>query len=91
MPPLPKLSGREVRQTFESLGWSFDRQSGSHMVLVRAGHPAVPSIPKHVTVVKGTLRSPPPRRRIDGGRFLGRGKPLIGFAVQRARTKHGEE
>lgn len=37
MPPLPALSGREVAQTFVSLGWEIARRRGSHIVLVEKG------------------------------------------------------
>lgn len=57
MPPLPSLSGREVVQIFESLGWEVARRRGSHIVLVKEGSPATLSIPDHRTVAKGTLRS----------------------------------
>ena len=57
MPPLPALSGKQVRKAFETLGWNFVRQTGSHMILVRGGHPSTLSVPKHTTVAKGTLRS----------------------------------
>jgi predicted RNA binding protein YcfA (HicA-like mRNA interferase family) len=57
MPPLPLVSGRKVVQAFEALGWSQARQSGSHIVLVREGHPATLSVPDHREVARGTLRS----------------------------------
>ena len=40
MSTLPILSGREVVQIFVKLGWEIARQRGSHIILVRAGHPA---------------------------------------------------
>ena len=57
MPRLPRLTGREVVQVFESLGWEKVRQSGSHIILVREGHPATLSVPDHKEVAIGTLRS----------------------------------
>ena len=57
MAQLPIISGREAVRVFESLGWSQVRQSGSHMIMVREGHPASLSIPDHKEVAKGTLRS----------------------------------
>ena len=57
MAQLPRISGREVVKVFESLGWLQVRQSGSHMILVREGHPATLSVPDHKEVAKGTLRS----------------------------------
>ncbi|MDY7093804.1 MAG: type II toxin-antitoxin system HicA family toxin [Acidobacteriota bacterium] len=57
MPPLPILSGRQVRRAFERLGWTFVRQRGSHMVLVKDGELATLSVPDHKEVARGTLRS----------------------------------
>lgn len=57
MARLPVLSGRQVVRTFEALGWVQVRQSSSHIILVRDGHPATLSVPDHDEVVKGTLRS----------------------------------
>lgn len=57
MARLPILSGREVVSVFLSLGWEQARQSGSHIILVREGHPATLSVPDHKEVAVGTLRS----------------------------------
>ena len=57
MPRLPRPSGLEVVRVFESFGWQKARQSGSHIVLVREGHPATLSVPDHKEVAVGTLRS----------------------------------
>ena len=57
MPALPVISGREVRRALEKLGWQFTRQRGSHMILVKTGHPATLSIPDHREIARGTLRS----------------------------------
>lgn len=57
MPRLPRLSGREVVQVFERLGWEKARQSGSHIILLREGHPSTLSVPDHKEVALGTLRS----------------------------------
>lgn len=57
MPFLPSLSGREMVQVFESLGWEIARRRGSHIVLVKDGSPATLSIPDHRAVAKGTMRS----------------------------------
>ena len=54
---LPVLSGREVAQTFVSLGWEIARQRGSHIILVKPGHPATLSVPDHREVARGTLRA----------------------------------
>jgi predicted RNA binding protein YcfA (HicA-like mRNA interferase family) len=56
MPRLPIVSGREAVRAFQSLGWEVARQSGSHIILVKEGHPATLSVPDHDEVAKGTLR-----------------------------------
>ena len=54
---LPILSGKKVRQAFESDGWEFVRQRASHMILVNTGSAATLSVPDHKEVARGTLRS----------------------------------
>ena len=54
---LPSVSGRKVVRAFAELGWQVARQRGSHIVLVKEGHPATLSVPDHKEVAKGTLRS----------------------------------
>jgi predicted RNA binding protein YcfA (HicA-like mRNA interferase family) len=56
MPQLPVLSGRDTRRVFERAGWTFDRQRGSHMVLVKPGVPVNLSIPDHRELDRGLLR-----------------------------------
>ncbi len=56
-PPLPVLSGQEVRRAFERDGWLCVRQKGSHMILTRANSMATLSVPDHKEVARGTLRS----------------------------------
>jgi len=57
MPALPRLSGRETVQAFESLGWKVARQKGSHIILIKVGQIATLSVPNHKEVARGTLRS----------------------------------
>jgi len=57
MSGLPVVSGREAVKAFGRLGWEVARQSGSHIILVKAGHPATLSVPNHREVAKGTLRA----------------------------------
>ncbi len=57
MPVLPVLSGGEVLRKLERLGWTFVRQAGSHMILVKAGFFTTISVPNHKEVARGTLRS----------------------------------
>lgn len=54
---LPILSGREVVRIFEGLGWEAVRQTGSHIILVKAGESVTLSVPDHREVARGTLRS----------------------------------
>lgn len=54
---LPLWSGRKVAQTLVRLGWEVARQRGSHIILVKPGHPASLSVPDHREVARGTLRS----------------------------------
>ena len=57
MPRLPVLSGREVVRVFEKFGWQQARQTGSHIILTKQGHPATLSVPDPREVARGTLRS----------------------------------
>jgi predicted RNA binding protein YcfA (HicA-like mRNA interferase family) len=56
MPKLPVISGREARRGFEKLGWVFERQRGSHMILTKAGVSVNLSIPDHRELDRGLLR-----------------------------------
>ena len=47
---LPVLSGREVVRVFQQFGWATVRQSGSHMVMVKAGEDVTLSVPDHMEV-----------------------------------------
>jgi predicted RNA binding protein YcfA (HicA-like mRNA interferase family) len=55
---LPRIAGREVVAALAKVGYQFDRQRGSHIVL---RHPAPPHrrlvVPDHAEVAKGTLRA----------------------------------
>lgn len=58
MPPsIPIISGREVVQAFELLGWRVARQNGSHIIMIKSGEIVTLSIPDHKEVARGTLRS----------------------------------
>jgi predicted RNA binding protein YcfA (HicA-like mRNA interferase family) len=57
MPKLPTdLSGREVRAALERAGFTFRRQTGSHMVLGRDVPHARVIVPDHRQIRAGTLR-----------------------------------
>ncbi len=74
MPRLPVLSGREVVRIFILLGWQVVRQRGSHIILIREGHPATLSVPDHKEVARGTLRSLLRAADLKVERFLAAGK-----------------
>lgn len=57
MPRLPVVSGAEAVKAFQCAGWLVDRQRGSHVVMLKSGHPASLSIPQHKELAPGTLRS----------------------------------
>jgi predicted RNA binding protein YcfA (HicA-like mRNA interferase family) len=55
---LPRISGREVVKAFSKIGYEFDRQKGSHIVLRKAEPPYRRlTVPDHNEVAIGTLRS----------------------------------
>jgi predicted RNA binding protein YcfA (HicA-like mRNA interferase family) len=54
---LPRISGREVVKAFSKIGYEFDRQRGSHIVLRNVEPPYRRlTVPDHDEVAKGTLR-----------------------------------
>lgn len=58
MSSLPRLSGREVVRALERMGYIFDRQRGSHMILRYKEAPFRRIVvPDHKEVAKGTLRA----------------------------------
>jgi predicted RNA binding protein YcfA (HicA-like mRNA interferase family) len=56
LPELPVVSGRDARRAFERCGWSFRRQTGSHMIFTKPGSIVSLSIPDHRELAPGTLR-----------------------------------
>ena len=54
MPKLPCVSGARVAKALERLGFTRQRQKGSHLVLRRGGSVCV--VPMHREVDQGTLR-----------------------------------
>ena len=60
MTKLRQLSGRDLINIIESLGFEVQSQKGSHVKLKRIspeGEKQVLTIPNHVTLDKGTLRA----------------------------------
>ena len=56
MPQLPVVSGRQARRAFEKVGWVFNRQRASHMILTKPGVPVNLSVPDHRELDRGLLR-----------------------------------
>ncbi|MEW6235858.1 MAG: type II toxin-antitoxin system HicA family toxin [Candidatus Omnitrophota bacterium] len=58
MPKLPLIFGKTAIKTFEKIGYVFDRQKGSHIVLrhIDSPHRRL-TIPNHTVLSKGTLRA----------------------------------
>ena len=58
MSQLPVLSGRQVVKALRKVGYEFDRQRGSHIVLRQTAPPHRRlTVPDHDEVAKGTLRA----------------------------------
>lgn len=57
MPSLPAVSGERAVRAFRKAGWVKDRQHGSHVILIKPGHPASLSVPQHSELAPGTLRA----------------------------------
>jgi predicted RNA binding protein YcfA (HicA-like mRNA interferase family) len=54
---LPVVSGKDLVHALSKLGYEFDHQTGSHIIL-RNEHPPHRrlTVPNHRTIAKGTLR-----------------------------------
>ena len=57
MAKLPVMSGADAVKAFARAGWRNDRQRGSHVIMLKAGHIASLSIPQHRELSPGTLRA----------------------------------
>lgn len=58
MSKLPVVSGQEALKAFRKMGYEFDHQTGSHMILRHRDPPFRRlTIPNHREIAKGTLRS----------------------------------
>jgi len=51
------VSGERAVGAFQKAGWLRDHQHGSHVILIKAGHPATLSVPQHRELAPGTLRA----------------------------------
>jgi predicted RNA binding protein YcfA (HicA-like mRNA interferase family) len=55
---LPRISGREAVAAFRRLGYEFDRQKGSHIILRNVQPPFRRlTVPDHRELAKATLRA----------------------------------
>jgi len=55
---LPVVSGAEAVEAFRKVGYEFDRQHGSHIILRQSDSPHRRlSVPNHKELAKGTLRA----------------------------------
>lgn len=58
MSQLPVVSGRQVVKALRNIGYEFDHQRGSHIVLRQTDAPHRRlTVPDHDEVAKGTLRA----------------------------------
>lgn len=58
MSKLPVVSGEEAFKAFQKIGYDFDHQTGSHIIVRRNSVPFRRlTIPNHREIAKGTLRS----------------------------------
>ena len=57
MASLPSVSGERAVRAFQRAGWFKDRRLGSHVIMVKPGHPASLSVPQHRELAPGTLRA----------------------------------
>lgn len=57
MGKLSNISGKDAVKAFEKAGWLARGQTGSHLVLTKAGVPANLTVPLHSELAPGTLRA----------------------------------
>ncbi|WP_287950102.1 type II toxin-antitoxin system HicA family toxin [Acidiplasma sp.] len=55
MPKLPVLSGRDVIKALSKIGYSFDHQTGSHVILINEKNKRI-TVPLHDEIGKGLLK-----------------------------------
>ncbi|MCL5782539.1 MAG: type II toxin-antitoxin system HicA family toxin [Candidatus Thermoplasmatota archaeon] len=56
MPKLPVVSGKKVVKALSQIGYEFDHQIGSHMILRNSQGNRI-SVPNHSELDRGTLKS----------------------------------
>lgn len=57
MSKLPVISGRELVRLLGRIGFQFDGQKGSQIILVRANPATTLTVPDHRELDRGTLRA----------------------------------
>ncbi|HJY62992.1 MAG TPA: type II toxin-antitoxin system HicA family toxin [Ignavibacteria bacterium] len=58
MTKLPVVSGKETIKALQKIGYQFDHQKGSHIILRQDSYPFRRlTIPNHKEISKGTIRS----------------------------------
>jgi len=57
MSQLPVISGAACVKALERIGFSIDRQRGSHIILVREDPRTTIAVPDHKELDRGTLRA----------------------------------
>jgi predicted RNA binding protein YcfA (HicA-like mRNA interferase family) len=54
---LPVISGRDLVRALAIVGFTLDRQKGSHLIVYRPDPPTTLSVPDHRELDRGTLRA----------------------------------
>jgi predicted RNA binding protein YcfA (HicA-like mRNA interferase family) len=57
MGKLANISGKEAAKAFQKAGWQVRGQVGSHLVLTKPEVKANLTVPQHIELAPGTLRS----------------------------------
>ncbi|MDE1804463.1 MAG: type II toxin-antitoxin system HicA family toxin [Candidatus Micrarchaeota archaeon] len=57
MPRLPSLAASKIIRALGKIGYTFNRQSGSHIILVNPQKHKIAVVPNRKEVPRGTLRS----------------------------------
>ena len=57
MSRLPVISGRDLVRGLAIVGFTLDRQKGSHLIVYRPDPPTTLSVPDHRELDRGTLRA----------------------------------
>ena len=57
MSRLPVISGRDLVRALANVGFTLDRQKGSHLIVYRPDPPTTLSVPDHRELDRGTLRA----------------------------------